>query len=67
MYSAYILAYLNSETQFLPCQLPFWRFVPEKFEEIFRKHARSNGNALTAQELDEMLKANEQPKDSKGR
>ncbi|XP_019254405.1 PREDICTED: probable peroxygenase 5 isoform X2 [Nicotiana attenuata] len=43
------------------------RFVQEKFEEIFRKHARSNGNALTAQELDEMLKANEQPKDSKGR
>ncbi|KAH0756917.1 hypothetical protein KY290_020410 [Solanum tuberosum] len=42
------------------------RFVQEKFEEIFNKHARSNGNALTAQELDDMLKANKQPKDSKG-
>uniref|UniRef100_A0A3Q7FVV8 UBC core domain-containing protein n=1 Tax=Solanum lycopersicum TaxID=4081 RepID=A0A3Q7FVV8_SOLLC len=42
------------------------RFVQEKFEEIFSKHARSNGNALTAQELDDMLKANKQPNDSKG-
>ncbi|CAN4090474.1 unnamed protein product [Withania somnifera] len=43
------------------------RFVQEKFDEIFEKHARSNGNALTAQELDEMLKANREPKDNKGR
>ncbi|XP_059308841.1 probable peroxygenase 5 [Lycium ferocissimum] len=43
------------------------RFVQEKFEEIFKKHAHSNGNALTGQELDEMLKANREPKDHKGR
>ncbi|MCD9638875.1 hypothetical protein HAX54_023036 [Datura stramonium] len=42
-------------------------FVEEKFEEIFKKHARSNGNALTGQEVDEMLKANREPKDYKGR
>lgn len=44
----------------------FWRFVPEKFEELFKKHARTNGNALTAGELDELLKANKQPKDFAG-
>ncbi|KAF3635115.1 putative peroxygenase 5 [Capsicum annuum] len=44
------------------------RFVQEKFEEIFNKHARtSNGNALTSQELDEMLEANREPNDNKGR
>ncbi|KAK4371185.1 hypothetical protein RND71_010660 [Anisodus tanguticus] len=43
------------------------RFVHEKFEEIFKKHARSNGNALTGQELDELLKANREPNDRKGR
>ncbi|XP_055802279.1 probable peroxygenase 5 [Solanum dulcamara] len=42
------------------------RFVSEKFEEIFKKHAGSTENALTAQELDELLKANKQPKDTKG-
>ncbi|KAJ8562942.1 hypothetical protein K7X08_031394 [Anisodus acutangulus] len=42
------------------------RFVHEKFEEIFKKHARSNGNALTGQELDELLKANREPNDRKG-
>ncbi|XP_075077861.1 putative peroxygenase 4 isoform X2 [Nicotiana tabacum] len=42
------------------------RFVPEKFEELFKKHARTNGNALTASELDELLKANKQPKDFAG-
>ncbi|KAL2939858.1 putative peroxygenase 4 [Bienertia sinuspersici] len=42
------------------------RFVPMKFEEIFRKHAHSNANALTSKELDEMLKANREPKDFLG-
>lgn len=42
------------------------RFVPAKFEEIFKKHARSHHNALTAEELSEMLKANREPKDIGG-
>ncbi|EHA8590802.1 putative peroxygenase 4 [Cocos nucifera] len=42
------------------------RFVPEKFEEIFKKHAHTNPNALTSKELKEMLKANRVPKDYKG-
>uniref|UniRef100_A0A1D1ZET5 Putative peroxygenase 5 n=1 Tax=Anthurium amnicola TaxID=1678845 RepID=A0A1D1ZET5_9ARAE len=39
------------------------RFVPAKFEEIFQKHAHANPNALTSDELMEMLKANRDPKD----
>ncbi|GAV66680.1 Caleosin domain-containing protein [Cephalotus follicularis] len=42
------------------------RFVPSKFEEIFSKHARTNGNAFTSDELMAMLKANREPKDYKG-
>ncbi|XP_002525985.2 probable peroxygenase 4 isoform X2 [Ricinus communis] len=42
------------------------RFVPEKFEEIFRKHAQSHPHALTSEELKEMLKANREPKDYAG-
>ncbi|KAK7273890.1 hypothetical protein RIF29_14956 [Crotalaria pallida] len=42
------------------------RFVPSKFEEIFSKHARKHPNALTSDELMEMLKANRVPKDYKG-
>ncbi|XP_044478246.1 probable peroxygenase 4 [Mangifera indica] len=42
------------------------RFVPLKFEEIFRKHARTHHNALTSDELMAMLKANREPKDYKG-
>lgn len=42
------------------------RFVPAKFEEIFSKHARTNANYLTAKELNEMLKANREPKDYGG-
>ncbi|RAL47819.1 unnamed protein product [Cuscuta campestris] len=42
------------------------RFVLSKFEEIFKKHARSSANGLTSKELDEFLKANRQPKDYKG-
>ncbi|XP_068664046.1 probable peroxygenase 5 [Aristolochia californica] len=42
------------------------RFVPEKFEEIFTKHAHSIPTALTSNELSEMLKANRQPKDFAG-
>ncbi|XP_038985559.1 probable peroxygenase 5 [Phoenix dactylifera] len=39
-------------------------FVPEKFEEIFRSmHMHTNPNALTSDELKEMLKANQQPND----
>ncbi|RYR44154.1 hypothetical protein Ahy_A08g040537 [Arachis hypogaea] len=43
------------------------RFVPSKFEEIFIKHAHTYPNALTYDELKEMIKANRQPKDLKGR
>ncbi|XP_061349628.1 probable peroxygenase 5 isoform X1 [Gastrolobium bilobum] len=43
------------------------RFVPSKFEEIFTKHAHTHPNALTYDELKEMLKANREPKDIKGR
>lgn len=39
------------------------RFVPLKFEEIFRNHATSHPNALTSDELMAMLKANRAPKD----
>ncbi|XP_030468199.1 probable peroxygenase 4 [Syzygium oleosum] len=42
------------------------RFVPSKFEEIFGKHARTHEDALTSDELQEMLKSNRQPKDYKG-
>uniref|UniRef100_A0A453R9L8 Uncharacterized protein n=3 Tax=Aegilops tauschii TaxID=37682 RepID=A0A453R9L8_AEGTS len=43
------------------------RFVPEKFEEIFKKHAHTRPDALTDKELGEMLKANRDPKDFSGR
>nr|XP_010909571.1 probable peroxygenase 5 [Elaeis guineensis] len=43
------------------------RFVSEKFEEIFQKHAHTNPNALTSDELNEMLEANQQPNDFQGR
>ncbi|XXG51159.1 hypothetical protein AAC387_Pa02g4993 [Persea americana] len=43
------------------------RFVPSKFEDIFCKHAHSNKDSLTSQELNEMLKANRTPKDNAGR
>ncbi|OIW21809.1 hypothetical protein TanjilG_11544 [Lupinus angustifolius] len=42
------------------------RFVPSKFEELFNKHARKHSNALTSDELTEMLKANRVPKDYNG-
>ncbi|XP_068659095.1 probable peroxygenase 4 [Aristolochia californica] len=42
------------------------RFVPEKFEEIFTKHAQTTPNALTSDELSAMLKANRQAKNFKG-
>ncbi|KAH0464531.1 hypothetical protein IEQ34_007317 [Dendrobium chrysotoxum] len=42
------------------------RFVPAKFEEIFQKHAHTNPNALTSDELLEMIRANRDPKDYKG-
>ncbi|QCD89598.1 Caleosin-related [Vigna unguiculata] len=42
------------------------RFVPSKFEEIFRKHARTHPDALTSDELREMLKANREAKDYSG-
>eukprot|EP00268_Persea_americana_P014876 TRINITY_DN16702_c2_g1_i1.p1 TRINITY_DN16702_c2_g1~~TRINITY_DN16702_c2_g1_i1.p1 ORF type:complete len:188 (+),score=39.68 TRINITY_DN16702_c2_g1_i1:116-679(+) len=43
------------------------RFVPSKFEDIFRKHAHSNPDSLTSKELDEMLKANQTRNDYAGR
>ncbi|XP_010270303.1 PREDICTED: probable peroxygenase 4 [Nelumbo nucifera] len=42
------------------------RFVPEKFEEIFSKHAHVNPNALTSKEVSEMLKANRVSQDFRG-
>ncbi|KAE9605306.1 hypothetical protein Lal_00024617 [Lupinus albus] len=42
-------------------------FVPSKFEEIFTKHAHTHPNALTFDELNEMIKANREPKDFIGR
>lgn len=42
------------------------RFVLAKFEEIFVKHARTNANALTSDELMTMLKSNRVPKDYAG-
>ncbi|RLN12657.1 putative peroxygenase 5 [Panicum miliaceum] len=41
-------------------------FVPEKFEAIFKKHAHTRPDALTGKELQELLKANREPKDFKG-
>ncbi|XP_042446894.1 probable peroxygenase 5 [Zingiber officinale] len=43
------------------------RFVASKFEEIFQKHAKTNPEALSSKELKEMLKANREPNDRKGR
>uniref|UniRef100_J3LGU1 EF-hand domain-containing protein n=1 Tax=Oryza brachyantha TaxID=4533 RepID=J3LGU1_ORYBR len=42
------------------------RFVPEKFEEIFTKHAKTVPDALTSDEIDEMLQANRKPNDYSG-
>ncbi|OAY25294.1 hypothetical protein MANES_17G082500v8 [Manihot esculenta] len=42
------------------------RFVHEKFEAIFRNHARTHPDALTSSELMGMLKANREPKDYAG-
>ncbi|XP_075077230.1 putative peroxygenase 4 [Nicotiana tabacum] len=39
------------------------RFVPEKFEEIFKKYAHKNANSLTSNEVNELLKKNREPKD----
>nr|CAB3447856.1 unnamed protein product [Digitaria exilis] len=42
------------------------RFVPDKFEEIFAKHAMTVPDALTSDEIDQMLQANRQPGDYSG-
>ncbi|MCL7026500.1 hypothetical protein MKW94_010768 [Papaver nudicaule] len=42
------------------------RFVSSKFEELFHKHANTNANALTGDELSNLLKANRVPKDYGG-
>ncbi|KAL8137477.1 hypothetical protein V2J09_003478 [Rumex salicifolius] len=42
------------------------RFVPLKFEEIFKKHAHTTPDALTGEELKELLQANREPKDYGG-
>ncbi|KAF8729541.1 hypothetical protein HU200_017482 [Digitaria exilis] len=42
------------------------RFVPDKFEEIFSKHAMTVPDALTSDEIDQMLQANRQPGDYSG-
>lgn len=47
--------------------IKFVRFVASKFEEIFIKHAHTHPNALTYDELKEMITANREPKDFTGR
>ncbi|KAL6911445.1 hypothetical protein ACP4OV_000250 [Aristida adscensionis] len=42
------------------------KFVPEKFNEIFSKHGKTQPDALTSDEVDEMLNANSKPGDAKG-
>lgn len=42
------------------------RFIPAKFEEIFMKHSKTLKTALTSHELEEMIRANREPKDYKG-
>ncbi|XP_026380615.1 probable peroxygenase 4 [Papaver somniferum] len=42
------------------------RFVASRFEELFQKHSKTNANALTEDELSELLKANRVPKDYGG-
>ena len=39
------------------------RFVPQKFEEIFIKHAKARPDALTSSEVEEMILANRDPLD----
>ncbi|XP_016440515.2 putative peroxygenase 5 [Nicotiana tabacum] len=39
------------------------RFVPEKFEEIFKQHANQNAESSTHNEVKELLKAKGDPKD----
>ncbi|GJN22192.1 hypothetical protein PR202_gb09738 [Eleusine coracana subsp. coracana] len=42
------------------------RFVPEKFDAIFAKHAKTTPNALTSDEIDELLQADRDPRDYQG-
>lgn len=42
------------------------RFVPEKFEEIFKKYAKTKPDALTSKELEDLLQGNKEPADAKG-
>ncbi|KAJ1280920.1 hypothetical protein BS78_04G268800 [Paspalum vaginatum] len=42
------------------------RFVPAKLDEMFTKHAKTVPNALTEDEVEEMLKANRQSNDFAG-
>ncbi|KAJ1280921.1 hypothetical protein BS78_04G268900 [Paspalum vaginatum] len=42
------------------------RFVPEKFEEIFAMHARTVADALTSDEIDQLLEANRERGDYSG-
>ncbi|TVU28411.1 hypothetical protein EJB05_19928 [Eragrostis curvula] len=42
------------------------RFVPEKLDEMFTKHGKTVADAMTKDEVDEMLKANRENMDFKG-
>ncbi|CAH9073717.1 unnamed protein product [Cuscuta epithymum] len=42
------------------------RFVLSKFEEFFKKHARSSANGFTSKDLDQMLKETKKPNDFMG-
>ncbi|KAL1216458.1 putative peroxygenase 4 [Cardamine amara subsp. amara] len=42
------------------------RFVASKFDEIFAKHAKTHHDALTNEELKQLLNANKEPNDRKG-
>nr|VDD63269.1 unnamed protein product [Brassica oleracea] len=42
------------------------RFVASKFEEMFAKHSKTHPDALTGEELEQLLNANKEPNDRKG-
>ncbi|KAF2606080.1 hypothetical protein F2Q68_00045690 [Brassica cretica] len=42
------------------------RFVASKFEEMFAKHSKTHPDALTGEELKQLLNANKEPNDRKG-
>jgi hypothetical protein len=56
----------NNTILFADARIECCRFVPEKFEEIFARHARTVPDALTSDEIDQLLQANREPGDYSG-